>query len=141
MCTKQLLVVYGSHTGTAQDVAEDIGRQAGRYWIDANVLPMDAVGAANLRSHPHVVLVMSTTGQGDTPDNMKSTYRELLRKALPPTFLSGMSFAIFGLGDTTYAKYNAVARRLWVRLQQLGAQPILLGPVINLTTRTKPTGQ
>ena len=55
MCTKQLLVVYGSQTGTAQDVAEDIGRQAGRYWIDAHVLPMDAVGASELRSHRHVV--------------------------------------------------------------------------------------
>jgi sulfite reductase alpha subunit-like flavoprotein len=125
MCTKQLLVVYGSQTGTAQDVAEDIGRQAGRYWIDAHVLPMDAVGASELRSHRHMVLVMSTTGQGDTPDNMKATYRGILRKALPPSFLSETRFAIFGLGDTSYAKYNAVARRLWVRLQQLGAQPLL----------------
>eukprot|EP01050_Picozoa_sp_SAG11_P053011 SAG11_NODE_31038_length_295_cov_1.051020_1_plen_52_part_10 len=46
---------------------------------------------------------------------MRATYRALLRKSLPPDFLGASSFAIFGLGDSGYAKYNAVARRMWVR--------------------------
>eukprot|EP01047_Picozoa_sp_COSAG01_P018053 COSAG01_NODE_969_length_12378_cov_41.649320_12_plen_93_part_00 len=43
-------------------------------------------------------------------------------------WLRGVRFAVFGLGDSSYAKYNAVARRLWVRLQQLGASPLLPQP-------------
>jgi sulfite reductase alpha subunit-like flavoprotein len=86
-------------------------------------VPRDALPSLRL-----LVIVCSTTGDGTTPDNMKSNYRALLRKSLPPTFLAGVRFAIFGLGDSSYAKYNASARRLWVRLQQLGATPLLTDP-------------
>eukprot|EP01051_Picozoa_sp_SAG22_P024854 SAG22_NODE_7083_length_778_cov_2.849779_1_plen_222_part_10 len=125
---EELLILYGSQTGTAQDVAEEAARQAERYWIDARALPMDAVGPAALPGQRLLVLIMSTTGQGETPDNMKRTYKGLLRKSLPADFLGGVSFAIFGLGDSNYEKFNAVSRRLWVRLQQLGAVPLLPEP-------------
>ena len=89
---------------------------------------MDDIARDALPTHQLLVIVCSTTGDGTTPDNMKATYRSLLRKSLPPTYLAGVRFAIFGLGDSSYAKYNATARRLWVRLQQLGATPLLTDP-------------
>ena len=64
---RQLLILYGSQTGTAQDVAEEVARQAEQYWIDARALPMDAVGAAALPAQRLVVFIMSTTGQGKLP--------------------------------------------------------------------------
>ena len=113
-----LHVLYGSQTGTAQDVAEGISREAERFAIDARVSALDTFGAQQLAdSGGLIVLVVSTTGQGTTPDNMKLTYRALLRKSLPANALARVRFAVFGLGDSSYAKYNAVARRLWVRLQ------------------------
>ena len=124
-----LHVLYGSQTGTAQDVAEGIGREAERFAIDARVSSLDEFGAQQLADRGGlVVLVVSTTGQGTTPDNMKLMYRTLLRKSLPADTLARVRFALFGLGDSSYAKYNAVARRLWVRLQQLGALPLLTEP-------------
>jgi sulfite reductase alpha subunit-like flavoprotein len=35
-----------------------------------------------------------------------------------------MKFASFGLGDTSYPKYNWAHRKLYNRLVQLGAQPV-----------------
>ena len=76
------------------------------------------------------MVVCSTTGDGATPDNMKTIYRSLLRKSLPAGWLSAVRFAIFGLGDsnllldrqTTSAKdCNACAQRLDKRLIGLGA--------------------
>lgn len=44
--------------------------------------------------------------QGDPPDNMRRFWKLLLRKNLPPTILAGTHYAVFGLGDSGYVKYN-----------------------------------
>lgn len=44
--------------------------------------------------------------QGDPPDNMRKFWRLLLRKSLPTDLLLGMHYAVFGLGDSGYVKYN-----------------------------------
>eukprot|EP01087_Luapelamoeba_hula_P024279 TRINITY_DN9182_c0_g1_i1.p1 TRINITY_DN9182_c0_g1~~TRINITY_DN9182_c0_g1_i1.p1 ORF type:complete len:559 (+),score=51.99 TRINITY_DN9182_c0_g1_i1:149-1825(+) len=72
-----------------------------------------------------VIFVVSTTGQGDPPDNMKRMWRFLLRRTLPPTALSNTRFAVFGLGDSSYQRYNFTAKKLYNRLVGLGAQPVL----------------
>lgn len=46
-------------------------------------------------------------------------------RGLPPDSLDGMRFAVFGLGDSGYAKYNAAARKLHARLLQLGAKELV----------------
>jgi sulfite reductase alpha subunit-like flavoprotein len=77
----------------------------------------------NLISEQYIVIVAATTGQGDEPDSMKTFWRFLLRKSLPPTSLSGVAgVAVFGLGDSSYAKFNYAAIKLHKRLGQLGAR-------------------
>jgi sulfite reductase alpha subunit-like flavoprotein len=44
--------------------------------------------------------------QGDPPDNMRRFWRMLLRKNLPGDLLAGLQYAVFGLGDSGYVKYN-----------------------------------
>ena len=83
----------------------------------------DSYDVTRLPEETLVLAVVSTTGDGEEPDNMRKSWRFLLRKALPAGSLSGLRFATFGLGDTSYPKFNAVARRLHTRLKQLGATP------------------
>ncbi|KAJ3329479.1 NADPH-dependent diflavin oxidoreductase 1 [Blyttiomyces sp. JEL0837] len=63
--------------------------------------------------------------QGDEPANMKRFWKFLLRKALPADSLSGMNYAVFGLGDSSYAKFNFPAKKLFKRLAALGGKAIL----------------
>uniref|UniRef100_A0A2C9KVX5 Flavodoxin-like domain-containing protein n=1 Tax=Biomphalaria glabrata TaxID=6526 RepID=A0A2C9KVX5_BIOGL len=120
-----LLVLFGSQTGTAQDCAEKIVREAKRRHFSSRAVAMDLYNVANLLNEELVVFVCSTTGQGDPPDNMKTFWKFLLRKDLPATSLTNMKFAVLGLGDSSYQKYNVVAKRLQKRLDQLGACSIL----------------
>jgi sulfite reductase alpha subunit-like flavoprotein len=55
---------------------------------------------------------------------MKQFWRFLLRRDLPATVLSKLHFSTFGLGDSGYPIYNAVARRLHERLSSLGANEL-----------------
>ena len=60
---------------------------------------------------------------GKVPQNMSVSWRFLLQRNLPP--LPNLQFAVFGFGDSSYEKFNAAARKLFTRLQQLQARPIL----------------
>lgn len=125
--TPRLLVLYGSETGTAQDVAEFVQQRAfNRHLTDTQVSAMDEFPVAQLLpQYSIVVFVASTTGNGEAPENMRRSWRSLLRKTLGSQWLAGVRVAVFGLGDSSYAKYNAVARRLQARLLQLGALELI----------------
>ncbi|XP_066516156.1 NADPH-dependent diflavin oxidoreductase 1 [Hoplias malabaricus] len=125
MSTNTLLVLYGSQTGTAQDAAERIGRQAQRRRMEVVVQALDSYNVANLISESLVVFVCATTGQGDPPDNMKNFWRFLFRKSLPAGSLCRLDCAVLGLGDSSYPKFNFVAKKLCKRLLQLGANALL----------------
>ncbi|XP_029775443.1 NADPH-dependent diflavin oxidoreductase 1 isoform X3 [Suricata suricatta] len=120
-----LLVLFGSQTGTAQDVSERLGREARRRRLDCRVQALDSYSVVNLINEPLVIFVCATTGQGDPPDNMKNFWRFIFRKHLSPTSLCQMDFAVLGLGDSSYAKFNFVAKKLHRRLLQLGGSALL----------------
>lgn len=53
--------------------------------------------------------------QGDPPNNMKKFWKLLLRKNLPANVLLGTSYAVFGLGDSGYVKYNVRECKILIR--------------------------
>lgn len=120
-----LTILYGSQTGTAQDVAEKLYRDSKCCHFVGPVQALDGYDVRRLIGERFVVFVCSTQGQGDEPDNMRTFWRFLLRKSLPADSLCGLQYAVLGLGDTSYDKFNFVAKRLNKRLQQLGARPVL----------------
>uniref|UniRef100_A0A7N8WZT8 NADPH-dependent diflavin oxidoreductase 1 n=1 Tax=Mastacembelus armatus TaxID=205130 RepID=A0A7N8WZT8_9TELE len=125
MSLPTLLVLYGSQTGTAQDTAQRIVRQALRRRLQVQALPLDNYNVVNLISESLVVFVCATTGQGEPPDNMKNFWRFLFRKSLPVGSLCQLDCAIVGLGDSSYPKFNFVAKKLHKRLLHLGANLLL----------------
>lgn len=125
MTERRLLILFGSQTGTAQDTAERIGREAKRRHFQCRVEALDSYDVANLINELLVVFVCATTGQGDPPDNMKMFWRFLFRKNLPPTSLCQMDYAVLGLGDSSYPKFNFIAKKLYKRVLQLGGNPLL----------------
>jgi len=122
---RRILVLYGSQTGTAQEVAERVGREAKRFLFNVQVSPLNDYQMKNLPTESLVVYVVSTTGQGEEPDNMKAFWRLLCRKSLPANSLSSQKYGVLGLGDSGYPKFNLVAKKLNRRLLQLGAMPLL----------------
>lgn len=121
---RKLTILYGSQTGTAQDLAEQIWRESKRFHFTGTVMPMDKYDVRYLIDEKLVIFVCSTTGQGEEPDNMKTFWKFLLRKSLPPDSLNALHYAVLGLGDSSYEKFNFVSKRLNKRLQQLGANTI-----------------
>ncbi|KAF9178794.1 NADPH-dependent diflavin oxidoreductase 1 [Haplosporangium sp. Z 767] len=120
---RRILFLYGSQTGCAQDVAENAAREARRMHFSASVSAMDDYDRSLLIREHFVVFIASTTGQGEEPDNMKKFWKFLLRKSHPADALDHMEYTVFGLGDSSYIKFNWPAKKLYKRLMQLGAVP------------------
>ncbi|KAL7627662.1 NAPDH-dependent diflavin reductase [Parahypoxylon ruwenzoriense] len=118
---RRMLLLYGSETGNSQDVAGDLERLAERLRFETLTCEMNDVELNALLQYPLTIFVISTTGQGEVPKNALKFWKSLLRKRLPPNCLQRLSFTTFGLGDSSYSKYNWAARKLHKRLEQLGA--------------------
>lgn len=115
---------FGSQTGTAEEVAWDMVRQGRRQGFNCrDPQAIDDAGVSGLCQARMVVFVVSTTGQGDPPSNMRRVWQELLLASLAKDFLSNLHFTVFGLGDSHYREFNYAARKLYSRLKSLGAMP------------------
>ncbi|KAJ3396112.1 NADPH-dependent diflavin oxidoreductase 1 [Lobulomyces angularis] len=126
MDERKLLVLYGSETGCSQEIAERITREARRFLFKVVLSEMDLFEwQNNLLGYSLIIFTCSTTGQGDIPNNMKQFWKFLTKKSLPQNIFDHVQFAVFGLGDSSYQKYNFTAKKLFKRMQQLGAKPIL----------------
>ncbi|XP_077140107.1 NADPH-dependent diflavin oxidoreductase 1 [Ranitomeya variabilis] len=121
---RNLLILYGSQMGTAEDMAERVGREARRRHFTCRVDSIDSYNIVNLVHEQLVIFVCATTGQGDPPDNMKNFWRFIFRRNLPHNSLCQMDYAVLGLGDSSYSKFNFIAKKLHKRLLQLGANPL-----------------
>lgn len=119
-------VLFGSQTGSAEEVAERIARDASRrnFGDHVPVIALDSYKREDLIQEKLVVFVVSTTGDGEPPDNMRQFWRFIMRKGLPSDVLSNLQIVVFGCGDSSYAQYNVMARKLRSRLLQLGATEI-----------------
>lgn len=123
------LILYGSETGNAQDVAEEVGRLAERLRFDTTVLDLDSFELRDVKKYTLVVFALSTAGQGEMPQNARSFWSALLSGDLKrgvlgePPKRRPLLFTSFGLGDSSYPRYNVASRMLHNRLIDLGARP------------------
>ncbi|KAL8740334.1 MAG: hypothetical protein Q9190_006952 [Brigantiaea leucoxantha] len=104
---RSALILYGSETGNAADYADELGRTSERLRFHTTVASLDDVQPLFLASFSFVVVIISTTGQGDLPNNARNFWREMLRKKLPLSHLQNVNCTTFGLGDSSYPKYKS----------------------------------
>jgi len=120
----QIVILYGSQTGNAQDLAERTWRQAKLLNLNSLLSSMNDYDLNRLGGDSIILFICSTTGQGDVADNMKKFWKAIMRKSLPVNCLENLNFCVLGLGDSNYPKFNFVAKKLYRRLVQLGASPL-----------------
>ncbi len=117
-----LFILVGTMTGTAEMVADEMSDVLAGADYDVTVKPMDGLDAAVFAPGPIYLVVSSTYGQGDVPDNALGLYNDLCAKK--PS-LAGIRFGVFSLGDRTYAEtFNMGGKRFDEILRQCGASRI-----------------
>ncbi|XP_053205077.1 NADPH-dependent diflavin oxidoreductase 1-like [Panonychus citri] len=124
MVANRLLILYAGETGNCEDVAKIIYRQSKDRGLTVAVMSISDYQSDNLINEPFVLFICSTTGQGNEPTPLKSFWSFIMRRSLPSNYLNHLSTTVIGLGDSSYIKYNVVGKKLYKRLQSLGANMI-----------------
>ncbi|KRY47244.1 NADPH--cytochrome P450 reductase [Trichinella britovi] len=120
---KNMVVFYGSQTGTAEDLAFRLAKDAVRYGMKAIALDPEEYDPEDLYLLAEIpnslaVFCMATYGEGDPTDNAREFFEYLHRSEAD---LSGVNYAVFGLGNKTYEHFNAMGKYTDKQLAKMGA--------------------
>ncbi|XP_018597629.2 NADPH--cytochrome P450 reductase-like isoform X3 [Scleropages formosus] len=123
---KNIVVFYGSQTGTAEEFSNRLSKDARRYGMkgmaaDPEEYDMSELSRLTEIENSLAIFCMATYGEGDPTDNAQEFYEWLQETN---NSLDGVNFAVFALGNKTYEHYNATGKFVDKRLAELGASRI-----------------
>uniref|UniRef100_A0A0K0EZ68 NADPH--cytochrome P450 reductase n=1 Tax=Strongyloides venezuelensis TaxID=75913 RepID=A0A0K0EZ68_STRVS len=123
---RQVLILFGSQTGTGEELAGRMAKDLVRYGQKALVIdpeeiePEDIVKIKQVED-PLLLLFVATYGEGDPTDNCQQFYEFFQSTDMN---LSGIRYAVFGLGNKTYEYFNEMGKFFDKKLEELGCERI-----------------
>jgi len=119
----RLTIVYGSQTGNGKRIAERLGRAAEAAGLATRVYASGNYPIKDLARERLLVVVVSTQGDGDPPDDARGFIEFLASRRASK--LEHLTYSVLALGDSSYPKFCETGRQVDERLAELGAKRLL----------------
>jgi sulfite reductase (NADPH) flavoprotein alpha-component len=120
---KVITVLFGSQTGNSKHAAIAYAESAKAKGYATNVVSMSDYKPRKIKDETHLVVFVSTHGEGDAPDDAVELHEFLASKKAPK--LPNLNYAVVGLGDTSYEFFCQTGKDFDSRLSALGAKPLV----------------
>lgn len=118
-----LTIVYASESGNSEKLAGDIAKSARKNGLKPTIIDMADLDLAELATAKRLVVIAATWGEGEPPARAVRSYNELMGEGAPR--LDGVEFGVLALGDTAYAEFCAIGRKIDERLAALGGKRVV----------------
>ena len=118
-----LHIVYGTQTGTAEELAFDIEKLTKDKGVSCQVFELDDISMDKLQEISKLMIVTSTTGDGEVPDNGLTFWENL--SSLTKLNLSNLKYGVLALGDSSHYDFCNAGKIIDEKLKELGANRIL----------------
>ncbi len=120
--SKEVTILYGSQTGNAQGVAVKAGKTLEGHGFKVVLSSMSDFKPNNLKKIQNLLIVASTHGEGEPPDNAIGFHEFLHGKRAPK--LDDLGFSVLSLGDSSYEFFCQTGKDFDKRLEELGGKRI-----------------
>ncbi len=118
-----MTILYATQSGNARSVAEALAENATGRGFAPRLVSAEQYRPRDLAKERLLVVVISTQGEGEPPESAQELFKYL--KGKKPPQLDELHYAIFGLGDSSYAFFCQAAKDLDALLKARGAQKLL----------------
>jgi sulfite reductase (NADPH) flavoprotein alpha-component len=112
-------ILWGSQTGNAEGLAKKLVKIFKKGNFEPEAFDMAAYDRDRLPSEKNLLVITSTYGDGEPPDNAADLHSWLHAESAPR--LEGVSFSVLALGDTSYPDFCKCGIEFDTRFEQLGA--------------------
>ncbi|WP_153126642.1 assimilatory sulfite reductase (NADPH) flavoprotein subunit [Peribacillus tepidiphilus] len=116
--SKEVTILYGSQTGNAQGLAKKAGKKLEENGFQVTVSSMADFKPNHIKKVQNLLIMVSTHGEGDPPDNALSFHEYLHSKRAPK--LDDLHFSVLSLGDSSYEFFCKTGKEFDSRLEDLG---------------------
>ncbi len=117
-----LTIVYASESGNSEKLAGDLAKAARKNGLKPTIIDMADLELPALASAKRLVVIAATWGEGEPPARAIRAYNELMGEGAPR--LDGVEFSVLALGDTAYAEFCAIGKKIDERLAALGGKRV-----------------
>lgn len=118
LVAKEVTILYGSQTGNARGLAKNASQKLESIGFQVTVSAMSDFKHNNIKKLKNLLILVSTHGEGDPPDNAL-TFHEFLHGKRAPK-LEGLNFSVLSLGDSSYEFFCQTGKDFDARLEALG---------------------
>ncbi|WP_085993115.1 assimilatory sulfite reductase (NADPH) flavoprotein subunit [Oceanobacillus senegalensis] len=120
--TREITILFGSETGNAQSLAEEMENKLEERQFKVKASVMDDFKPKELKKVEDLFIITATHGEGDPPENAVSFYEFLHSRKAPK--LNGVRFSVLSLGDQSYEFFCQSGKDFDKRLEELGGERI-----------------
>jgi sulfite reductase (NADPH) flavoprotein alpha-component len=121
--SREVTILFGSQTGNSEKLAKKLKSKLEQQQFEVSLSSMRDFKPNGLKKVQNLLIIVSTHGEGEPPDNAMSFYEFLHSKRAPK--LDGMQYSVLALGDTSYEFFCQTGKDFDKRLEELGATRIV----------------
>ncbi len=116
--SKDVTVLYGSQTGNSEGLAKKTAQHLEEKGFQVTLSSMSDFKPNNLKKINNLLVIVSTHGEGDPPDNALSFHEYVHSRRAPK--LDHLSFSVLSLGDSSYEFFCQTGKEFDERFEELG---------------------
>lgn len=127
---KKIYILYGSQTGNSEQIAAGLCSRCTEelhiHNIELGTLNSINKNIDEFKANACLMLIVcSTTGNGDAPENADAFWRTIKLRSASKTLFEHLPYCVLGLGDTNYDKFCHMGKSIDKRLHELGGNRLM----------------